>query len=295
MLALSSPALLLGVACAVAFSASDYFRKAVPTSCSTPLVLFYIVGLQMPVSGAWIFISGDAHVASDYWLPGVIDAASGLIANLLFIAAMRRAPLSLMVPLLGLVPVLAVVFAGALLGEWPTLQQGLGMALVTTGLLVIFLPSDSVLDLRAAWRNLVREPGTRFMTGVILLWSATPALDKMCVERSSVGVHGLLQLAMLWSAILIWVLARDGARGLRISREAIGPLVGAGATAAVAYLLQLAAYKLTLVAVIELLKRVIGMVGSVVFGRVLFKEHLSAAKVIGITIVAVGLPLVILS
>jgi drug/metabolite transporter (DMT)-like permease len=295
MLALSSPALALGVGCALAFSASDYFRKAVPASCSTPLVLFYIVGLQMPVSALWIVVSGDVNLSDDYWFPGLVDAVAGLAANLLFIAALRRSPMSLMVPLLGIVPAFTVVFAGALLGEWPNLGQDFGILLVVAGLFIIFVPVGSSANPVAVWRNLIREPGTLPMAGVIVLWSATPALDKLCMERASVGVHGLLQLALLWAALLVWVVGRSGPRGLLAPRIALRPLLGAGITSAAGYLLQLAAYKLALVAVIELLKRVIGMVGSVVFGRALFKEPLTIAKVVGISVIAIGLPLVLMS
>src|SRR5262245_37794109 len=104
MLALSSPALLLGVACAVAFSASDYFRKAASEACSNAMVLFFTVGIQLPVSLAWTAITGDARLTAAYWLPGIADAVGGLVANLLFIAALRRSPMSLMVPLLATVP-----------------------------------------------------------------------------------------------------------------------------------------------------------------------------------------------
>jgi drug/metabolite transporter (DMT)-like permease len=295
MLALSSPALLLGVACAVAFSGSDYFRKAASIACGTSLVLFYIVGLQMPVLAAWIAVSGDANLRATYWLPGIIDAVSGLAANLLFIAALRRSPLSLMVPLLGIVPASAVIFGGVLLGEWPTLQQTLGILLVAAGLFAVFIPADGGMTLGAVWRNLMREPGTRPMALVIVLWSATPALDKLCVERSSVGVHGLLQLLMLWAALLVWIVVRNGPRGVMAPRAALAPLLGAGVTSAAGYVLQLAAYKLTLVAIVELLKRVVGMVGSVVLGRALFKEPLTRARILGVAIIAVGLPLVLLT
>jgi len=293
MLALSAPALLLGVACAVAFSASDFFRKVVPPSCSTPLAMLCIVTCQLPLTAAWCVISGDYTVQMDYWIPGVINAATGLAANLLFIVALRRSPLSLMIPMLAAVPVVVVIFAGALLGEWPTLQQTFGIVLVAVGLFVVFIP-ESVTHPVAVFAHVFRQSGTRPMLMVVALWSMTPPLDKLCIERSSVGAHGTLQLAMLFVALAVGLLARGGWRAFRLPRDAVRPLLMAGLTSSAGYLLQLAAYRLTFVAIIELLKRVIGLAGSMILGRLALRESLTPTKLAGVVVIAAGLPLVLL-
>src|SRR4051812_39575168 len=101
MLTLGLPALGLSLGAALAYSASDYFRKAVPAECPVALMLFYAFALEMPVMALWLWVSGDVRLTTDYIVPGVADAIIGLGANLLFIVAVRRSPLSLMVPMLG--------------------------------------------------------------------------------------------------------------------------------------------------------------------------------------------------
>ena len=294
MFALSAPALLLGIACAIAFSVSDFFRKVVPATCSTPLAMLCIVGCKFPITVLWCVVSGDYTITADYWVPGIANAVTGLVANLLFIVALRRSPLSLMIPMLAVVPVLVVLFAGALLGEWPTARQTFGIVLVAAGLFAVFVPGSAAHPVTVL-THLFRQAGTRPMLGVIVLWSLTPPLDKLCLERASVGVHGSLQLFMLIAALTIGLLARGGWSAFRLPREAWKPLLLAGLTSSVGYLLQLVAYRLTFVAIIELLKRVIGLAGALVLGRLALRESLTATKVAGVAVIGVGLGLVLLS
>ncbi len=292
--ALSLPALALSGACAVAYSASDYFRKAVPSGASPALVLFFGAGLEMPVLTTWLVVSGDARLAPGYLLPGLAAAAVGLGASLLFIIAVRRSPLSLMIPLLALVPALTALLGGALLGEWPTARQTAGIFVVIAGLFTLFVPADGGFHPLAVWRNLIRQPGALPMAGVVVLWSISPPVDKLCMAHASVGVHGLLQLVGLWVAAGLWLVLRGGPKAFAPPPGAAIPLLGVGITAGLAYALQLAAYQATLVAVVELIKRTIGLLGALVFGRAYFQESITGPKAWGVAIIVAGLPLVLL-
>ncbi|MDX2222511.1 MAG: hypothetical protein SFV21_07175, partial [Rhodospirillaceae bacterium] len=74
---------------------------------------------------------------------------------------------------------------------------------------------------------------------------------------------------------------------------AAAPLAGAAATAGIAYVLQLAAYAVALVAVVELVKRVTSMVFALAIGRWRFAEPVTGAKIAGLTVIGAGLPLVL--
>jgi uncharacterized membrane protein len=276
------------VASGLAFSTSDYFRKVAAATCPVALVLFVIVAIQMPVLAAWAFADGDMTIRPGYWPWGLADGAAGLAANLLYLQALRRSPLSLVVPLLGLVPAVTLLFAAAMLGELPTAAQGAGVALVAAGLLAIYSPPG--FSLSGALRALVREPGTLPMTGVVLLWSLTPSLDKICLTRASVGIHGLIQLAFIEIALAGWLVSRG--ISLRAARTAARPLVASGIAAGFAYGFQLAAYGQLMVAFVELAKRVIGAAGSLAFGRLFLREPLTGEKLVGIAVLCTGITLI---
>ncbi len=293
MLAISLPALLLGVSCGVLYSAADYFRKAAPASCPPETILFYYIGGQLPVLAAWVLWTGSFGVEPGYLIPGAADVIFGLGANLLFIVAIRRSPLSLMVPLLALVPVVTLLLGGLTLGEWPSFRQTIGIVLIAAGLFALFQAPSAQFGAASAWRAMRAERGTAPMIAVVLLWSATPALDKICLAYTSAGMHSLIQVGAIWSVLLVWTLYRRPS-SLRISREAIQPVGGSAVAGALGYLVQLFAYSVAMVALIEILKRTVGLLGSMLLGWLRFREPLTPAKIMGIVIIAAGLPLVMI-
>ncbi|MGE4062046.1 MAG: EamA family transporter [Rhodospirillaceae bacterium] len=294
MLALSLPALSLGLACGVLYSAGDFFRKAAPPACPAETILFYYIAGQLPVLAAWVWWTGETRIASGYLLPGAIDAAFGLAANLLFIVSIRRSPLSLMIPLLALVPVVALCMGGLLLGEWPTPRQHVGIVLIAAGLFILFQPPESKAGLGAAWRALRAQRGTAPMLGVVLLWSSTPALDKLCLSYTTPGLHGLIQIGAIWSSLLLWAIVRGG-KSLRLSPGAARPVLASAIAGGGGYALQLLAYSLAMVALIEVLKRTVALLSSLLLGHAAFREPLSVAKTAGIAVIAGGLVLVMLA
>jgi drug/metabolite transporter (DMT)-like permease len=291
MIAVGLPALLLSVASGVLYSAADYFRKAAPADCAPESILFFYICGHIPVLGVWVLWSGAAAVAPGYLLPGLGAAAVGLGANLLFIVAIRRSELSLMVPLLALVPVLALILGGLALGEWPTPVQAFGIVLIAGGLFALFQPAGAKPGARAALATLAGQRGTAPMLAVVALWSAAPALDKLCLAHTTAAMHGLIQVGLIAAALLAWGLAR-GPRRLRLPAGAVRPVAGSAATGACAYACQLLAYTLAMAAVVEVLKRTVGLLGSLVLGRTAFREPLTGMKAAGIGIITTGLPLV---
>ncbi|MBL8643609.1 MAG: EamA family transporter, partial [Rhodospirillaceae bacterium] len=287
-------AIALSLGCGLAYAASDYFRKAATSHCATTVVLLYFMGGQLPLLAAWLVYSGDTRLTASYWLPGAIDIVLGLGANALFIAAVRRSPLSLMVPLLALVPVLTAAAGAVGLREMLSFDQLAGTVLIVTGLLVLYNPPGYGLNLAATWRAFRAEPGVPAMLGTVTCWSLTPVFDKMCLQSASLPMHALIQVAVICALAGIWVVARHGTAGLVPPRNAWGPLVGGAVSAAAGYSLQLAAYQATLVAIAEGLKRVMGILCALVVGRVMFHEPINLAKAAGIAILAVGVPLILM-
>ncbi len=297
---LLGPGAALG--CGLAYLAIDYLRKVV--DAPPRQTLFVFIGLQIPVLGGWAWYAGDfaaaTPVAAGYWLPGLADIAAGMGANVLYLLALRRSPLSLMVPLLALIPGVTLILSGLLLGEWPGLPQSLGILIVVAGLFVLYSAGEPgaarsgiLAPLANAVRNLRREPGARLMMGVVVLWSTTPSLDKLCIAQSSVGLHGLIQVTAITALIGVWIAAADGVRAFAIKPRARRPLLFAGVLGGAGYVLQLAAYQLMLVAAVELIRRVSGILGAQVVGRVKLAEPLTPAKIAGVVIIAAGLPLVL--
>lgn len=293
MLAVSLPALALTLVCALGFAASDYYRKAATEHVGPTLLLTIFVAGQIPLLGAWMMLSGGWQVSSGYWVYGLAAAVAGLFANLFFILAMRASALSLTVPVLGLIPVLTTAFGAIALDEIPTLQQMCGIALAVAGLITLYMPEGTRNPLHVIAR-FASDTGARYMLIVTVMWSATAPLDKVGVQTSSAATHGFIQVCAITIVLVSYLFIAQRGRSVAIARAALTPATLASVSAGVAYGCQLVAYQLTLVGVVESLKRVIGLMSSLLLGRLLLGEPLTRPKVAGVILMAVGVPMIIL-
>jgi drug/metabolite transporter (DMT)-like permease len=303
MLALTVPAIVLSLGCGLALAAADYFRKAVPERVPAAVVLFYFLLIQIPFLAAWAWFDPTdrpsiAALGSAYWVPTAADVAASLAGNALFIVAVRRSPLTMVIPLLALIPAITLLFGTVLLGEWPSLRQGAGLVIVTAGVFVLYLPEGAGLRPGAVWANFRAERGAVPMLAVAVSWALTAPLDKLAVAEAGVSLHAVIQVSCLWVAVAGWLLLRPGPMGLagrlRLGRGDAGAIVGAALTAGLSYGLQLAAYRLTMVAFVEALKRVAEIGATVLIGALVFGERLSPGRLLAIGMIVVGVPLILL-
>ena len=292
MLAVSLPALVLTLVCACGFAGADYFRKAASSHMPPILLLTVFIVGQVPLLGAWVSYTGAFTIDEGYWLYGGLAAASGLLANLLFLMALRVSSLSLTIPVLGLVPVLTTVFAALALDEIPTTQQNVGIVFAVLGLLTLYIPEDNPNPLHML-RHFTTDKGARLMLLVAVLWAATAPLDKASMALSSPESHGFIQVCIMSIVLIVYMVATQR-KNISIARAGWTPAALASVAAGVAYAAQLVAYQLTLIGVVESLKRVIGLLSALLLGRIFLGEPLTTPKLVGIGFMVVGVPLIIL-
>src|SRR6185295_14986089 len=100
------------------------------------------------------------------------------------------------------------------------------------------------------------------MLCVAAAWALTAPLDKMALAHADVGLHALIQVALLLIVTTAWLLLKAVKTGrgwetFSVASSARTTLIGAALTAGLSYGLQLAAYRLTFVAFVEALKRAV--------------------------------------
>jgi drug/metabolite transporter (DMT)-like permease len=308
MASLTLPALVTSLACALALAAADYFRKSVPPTVATSTLLFYFFAAQLPLLGLWLAVDSmrgtadfSAMTAGRYWGPGFADAVASLAGNALFIVALRRSPMGMVVPLLSFIPVFTLVSGIVVLGEWPTTVQALGILFTAAGVFCIYQPPDANLSPSAVWRTFRAEPGALPMIGVALAWALTAPLDKIASRQAGVSLHGVAQVALLCAVMGGWVWmsssrrSQDAGTQFRVPRHARGLLAWAAITCGLAYVFQLLAYQMTLVAFVEAIKRGGEIVTVLAVSVVLLGERLHCYKVIGAGLVVGGIPMMVLS
>jgi drug/metabolite transporter (DMT)-like permease len=266
--------LTLTCICAVAWASFDVLRKRLSATISpAPLLVLLNAGL-VPMFGLWWLIAGAL--------------AQQIVANLLFLAAVRASPLSATVPMLALTPVFATLLGVLLLDERPTPAQLLGIGLVVVGAVALSVAGQSQTI------KPLREPGAWMMLGVAACWGVTIGLDKRAMVHAAAPVHGFIQLSGVLVAGLVYLLLTRRAGELKQARAQLGTLAFAILAGSAAFGFQLAATQAMLVSQIETIKRGFGLVGAVVFGKLIFDEPITAAKLLGILVMVAGVALLML-
>lgn len=280
-----------GVAAALCWAALDVVRKAVAGKASpSALAAFLLIG-QLPFLAAWAAYDQTWITGAAYWPPAVASMAMNAVANVLFMRSVQLSPLSRTVPFLSLTPVLSALVAIPLLGEVPGPMHWAGISLVVLGALVL---NSDLTD--SWWKSLSHEKGAPYMIAVAFLWACSTALDKRALGHASPASHAFLLSGGSAAILLTWILSSGKQGELRQVVEAPkGLLVGLVGFSVAALALQMVALQWLWVAVVETLKRAVGVFGSVVFGRLFFGEPITSRKVAAVVLMVAGTTLLALS
>jgi drug/metabolite transporter (DMT)-like permease len=288
----------LASACALAWAGLDVVRKQLGEAIA-PLPLLFLINVGLlPVFGIWWLASGGTITdLAGYAPPAGAALVLQIVANILFLAAVRASPLSLTVPLLALTPVFATLLGAVLLDERPAPAQLGGITLVVGGALALgsASPSGNPQGSRPhVLRAFMQEPGAWMMIGVAACWGVTMALDKRALAYAAVPIHALIQLSGVVVAGLAYLLIAGRRRELVRAREQLGRLVFATLLGSAAIGLQLVAVQHILVSQLETLKRAVGLVGAIVFGKLVFGEPITKVKTAAIVLMVAGVVLLML-
>ncbi|MBK6919009.1 MAG: DMT family transporter [Deltaproteobacteria bacterium] len=291
-------ALALGLGCSLAWATLDAMRKLLVARMDPVALLMWLSVGQVPVLGAWVMQGSGLEVAAAWW-PWVLGSiALNIVANLLFLYAVGSGEFSRAIPLLAFVPVWTAVLAIPLLGELPSPPQWLGIAMVVLGAIALHAGGSG----RASWlTGLFTHRAAVAMLGVSLAWATTIVLDKRAMAHAPASIHALALGLGQAVGMAVWALRR--ARGdfavwarMLVAQAGVAPLrLGLAAiVAALAIALQLRAILVVPVAVLESMKRAVGMAAAMVAGRWLFDERISIGRALAVATMAVGAALVLL-
>lgn len=282
-------ALLVALLSSLAWAGFDVSRKSLVRQME-PLALMAWFGLgQCPGFLIWALVDpAPAKLTEDYLLPGSGCLAVNVAASAFFFYAVKVSPLSRTIPLLSLTPAFALLLGELLLDETPTLSQGGGIGCIVLGALLLNARGE---DARRPWRvllSLTRERGSLYMGAVALFWAISPVLDKLSLPHSSVGIHAAVQTGGVSLCALLWLVASNRVRALRLNRKAGWGLLIGLAFSIGALGMQLVALQQLFVSLVEAIKRAVGGVASVVNGHVLFDEPIRAPQVAAVALMTLG-------
>jgi drug/metabolite transporter (DMT)-like permease len=285
-------ALLLVVASSLGWSGFDLLRKLLVREIPPVALVFLLTVGSAPLFAVWVAVDGWTAPSPGYLAPALGSVLLNVAANLMFLQGMRMAPISVVVPLLSLTPVFATLMAIPLLGERPSTPGMVGILLVIAGAIWLNWPRRPEAAAPAGDRRRATW-GAVLVAATSLLWSLTIPLDKMAVERAPAPFHGLVLTTGVALAVLLVLAFQRGLGDVAQVRRVPGPYVLALVVSSAALGLQLLALPHVFVGIIETLKRGIGSCMALVWGRLFFGEAVTAAKVMAVGLMAVGVGLIL--
>lgn len=200
--------------------------------------------------------------------------------------AIARSPLSLTLPMLAFTPVFLLVVGYFVLGEAPTLMGYCGVLLVTTGAYMLHLAPG--MGWTGPLRSIWKEPGSRIMLGVALIYSVTASLGKKLVLLSSAPFFSAfypLVLVLFFSPALLQNDRRQRMKELPWQWIAL-----LGLTYGVMVMLHFAAISRAPAAYMISVKRT-SLLFAVVWGRLFFGEVATSRRLFAAAVMLTGVVL----
>lgn len=280
---------LLAAGSAVCDSLKDLLAKKSTVQVDEYIIIFQQRLFSLIILVPLMFLNIPTHLDSQIWLPIAVVITFDTLASIFYIKALKISPISLVSPIASLTPV-AILLSSLLINkELPTLGGILGVLLAAVGIYVLRFSKRSA-GLLEPFLSLGREPGTRLMLGVVLLWSITSSFDKTVVQLTNAFFYtGFVSIGYTIVIFLI-VLARR--HSVQEIFKHTGRLVPIGLAQGSSLLLQMIALPLTFVSYVIAIKLSSGMI-SVWSGKIFFKEEHFLERIIGTAIILTGIGLMI--
>ena len=178
------------------------------------------------------------------------------------------------------------IFSFFFLNEQLSKIQYLGVFLIIFGTLILYSKKLTFDDILKSFKIILKNSSAKLMITVSIIWSLTPVLDKLCLEHSSINLHGFIQsLGMI--ILLVFLFKKNKVQTINAKKNwgLILLTVFIGSTATI---FQFYAILTNYVPIMESIKRSVGQFSSVFLGKIFFNEEINKPKVMGVIVLSVG-------
>ncbi len=176
----------------------DFSAKKVLTKNNSILFTWLIFAIPLPVIYLVDFICGVPQPAPGFYSAIFTALPLEILAQFLYMQALRLSPLSIVAPLLSLTPVFMLVVPYLLIGESIGMVSGAGVLLIAAGAYVLNAGAwrKGIME---PFRALLRDRGALCMCIVALLFSFTATLSKKAITLSSPAHY----MAVYWTSLVV--------------------------------------------------------------------------------------------
>ena len=286
--------ILLAIFSAFLWSIFDVVRKKAVENNSALKVIFIIILSQFFFFSCLLLISNFQINLSAYFLLGLFLVILNVLSLYLFLLVLKSGKISIYIPMLSFTPFFSAIYSKLMLNEELVFIQYLGMLFIVVGSLTLHSAQFNYQKKLSINYNFSSNKNLFYILIVSLIWSLTPVLDKECLKYTGVYLHGFLQsfgMLLLFPLILLNRKKYKNALIKKMHYDHIFFLIII--LGFLTAFIQLMALQYVFVAELESLKRGIGIVLSLVFGRFIFKEEINLKKIYSVIIIICGVNLII--
>jgi len=217
-------------------------------------------------------------------------ALLGTAATILYAYSLKKTDMSLVVPLLGMTPVILCVIAILFLGEKVTLYNFLGIMLVSSG--IYFLNLKNLKEVLDPLKSLVKKQGSRLALLVALIYAFSASFDKLAIQSSNALFFVLVyNWISSFTTYFYTLIKKTDPLDFFKNRPIIS--VSLGIVSALILISQMCAISLGNVSFVIPVKRM-SAVFSVIAGYIYFKETKFKQRLFGSCLIVVGVSLLVL-
>ncbi|MFH1594587.1 MAG: DMT family transporter [Candidatus Omnitrophota bacterium] len=255
--------------------------------------LFFVGWLRFAFSLPFVMIlylilRPDMHFTASFWKTVMVLLPLEVMAFLLYLKALKMAPISLVFPLLGLTPAFTIATSYILLGEKVGAQGIAGVITVSIG--AYLLNVDTIhKGFLEPFKSIFSQKGSVLMIIVAFLFSLTAVMGKRVVAMSSPLSFATVYYVIFFSVLSVITFARrkNPEKAERITKKDIVLFGALGASFTTAVLLHFHAVLLTNVAYMISVKR-LSLMMSVFYGAIIFKEEKIRYRLLGASVMVCG-------
>lgn len=284
--------ILLGIITALLTSGADALSKKASAKESPYVVSMSRWLFALPVLFIFNYKSivlPEINLEAVFWL--VLVSPLELLAMILYIKAISRYDLSLVVPFLSITPLLLLITGYVFLNETVNISGIIGVSLIVIGIYLMNI-QDYREGILAPFKNILKNRGSVYVIIVALIYTITSTIGKRIVTLVGPSFMSFWYLASLTMVLFIFVIIKSEPIITPLkSNLAINLLIGTFVGLA-AYTL-FSSYQLIPVSYAIALKRT-SILFAVLWGRIFFGESDFKKRIAGSLIVLVGIIIIIL-
>ncbi len=270
----------------------DVLKKKATKNYGVKIIFWGIATFSLPFYFFYMMYRGIPEVDPYFWLIIAIDVPLLIYTSILLIKDEKIAPISTTLPLLSFTPVFLILTSYLFLGELPNKYGIIGIILVVIG--AVLLKGEEVRQ--GLWkriRHIFSTKATLYILIIAFIWSFNANFAKMAMMRSSVEYYLFVVTLLEAVAMNVWLFTKHRHDIKKVTKGHLLLLLSAAAITAIANIAFLNGLETIFVSYAIAIKRAGLIVGSIVFGAIVFKEKNIKYRIAGAAVMLFGIAFIL--